>query len=102
MPITRTTTGFRYAAGEEPTYLQEHYGLEFDDNRDTSLNIGRVLREELEFVDSRADVGVQTADLLASGLRRCLRAGFEDNESIAALLGNLMLRPGHGVGRSAS
>lgn len=84
---------FRFPPGQEPTYLQEHYGLEFDDNRDTSLNIGQVLREDLEFVDSRADFGVQVADLLASGLRRCLRAQFADNEAIAALLGGLMVRP---------
>ena len=84
---------FRFPPGEEPTYLEDHYGIEMEEGRDRSLNIGQVLREDLQFVDSRADVGVQVADLLASGLRRCLRAQFEDNEAIAALLGGLMVRP---------
>lgn len=84
---------FRFPPGEEPTYLEDHYGIEMEEGRDRSLNIGQVLREDLEFVDSRADVGVQVADLLASGLRRCLRAQFEDNEAVAALLGGLMVRP---------
>lgn len=84
---------FRFPPGEEPTYLEDHHGIEMKEGRDRSLNIGQVLREDLEFVDSRADVGVQVADILASGLRRCLRAQFEDNEGVAALLGGLMVRP---------
>jgi hypothetical protein len=84
---------FRFPPGEEPTYLEDEYGLEMPEGRDRSLNIGMVLREDLEFVDSRSNHGVQVADLLASGLRRCLRAEFEDNEAVAALLGGLMVRP---------
>ena len=84
---------FRFPPGEEPTYLEDHYGVEMEEGRDRSLNIGQVLREDLEFVDSCADVGVQVADLLASGLRRCLRGQFKDNETVAALLGGLMVRP---------
>lgn len=45
----------------------------------------------LELVDSKADGGVQIADVIVSGIRNCLRGGFEDNERAARLLGSLMV-----------
>ena len=71
-----------------PGYLREVYGLEPSGR--PGINIGLVCREDREFVDSRRSLGVQVADLLASGLRRCLRRGFVDNERAARLLGGLM------------
>ena len=80
---------FEYARGTEPTYLQEDYGI--DQNTDApSLNIGFLMREDLQLVDSRDSWGVQIADLLAAGLRRTLRHQFNDNRRAASLLGRLM------------
>jgi hypothetical protein len=50
--------------------------------------------DDLEFVDSRTDEGVQIADLVASGIRGCLRNAFQDNARAARLLGRLMRRAG--------
>ena len=43
-------------------------------------------------MDSKESVGIQSADLIVSGVRRCLRAGFSNNEKAAACLGKLMLQ----------
>lgn len=83
---------FYYPEGEEPTYLQDVYGIESRDADDRKLNIGQIIRENVEFVDSKANIGVQVADLLASGLRRCLRSNFERNDDVARLLGSLMVQ----------
>lgn len=74
-----------------PTYLRDTYGLEVGEG----FNVALVMHEDLAFVDSAEHVGVQLADLLASGLRRCLRGEFGDNRVAAAALGRLMVaRPG--------
>jgi hypothetical protein len=70
-----------------PVYLKETYGLEVGDG----FNITKVMHEDLRFVDSDQDEGVQIADLLASGLRRCLRGGFANNLAMADALGRLMV-----------
>ena len=54
--------------------------------------MGMVVRENLQFVDSKSNPGVQIADLLASGIRRCLRYEFTDNEAAASLLGQIMVQ----------
>lgn len=82
---------FNWAPEEKPTYLKETYGIEVDDE-DLGLNVGMVVRENLDFVDSKSNLGVQVADLLASGVRRCLRYEFSDNETAAVLLGRLMVQ----------
>ena len=79
---------FEYPEGSAPTYLQTVFGI--DVGRAIMTNIGQLIQEELKFVDSQRDHGVQIADLLASGLRRCLRGGFKDNQQAARLLGALM------------
>ncbi|WP_441295729.1 hypothetical protein [Pseudomonas umsongensis] len=43
----------------------------------------------MQFVDSKSDFGVQLADLLTSGLRRCLKKELNDNLRVAAFLGRL-------------
>jgi len=83
---------FYYPRGEEPTYLQDVYGIESNDADDRKLNIGQIVRENAEYVDSTANIGVQVADLLASGLRRCLRNNFDRNDDVARLLGSLMVQ----------
>jgi hypothetical protein len=47
--------------------------------------------DDLDFVDSM-DLGVQIADLIASGIGACLRNRLRDNERGAQLLGRLMRR----------
>jgi len=83
---------FYFPEGEEPTYLQDVYGIESNDADDRKLNIGQIVREDTDFVDSKAHLGVQVADLLVSGLRRCLRNSFNRNDDVARLLGSLMVQ----------
>jgi hypothetical protein len=45
----------------------------------------------MSFPDSKMELSVQIADLLASGVRRCLRSEFANNNIAAKLLGSLML-----------
>jgi len=82
---------FNWAADEKPTYLRDTYGIEVNDD-ELALNVGMLVRENLEFVDSKSNEGVQIADLLASGIRRCLRHEFSENERAASLLGRLMVQ----------
>jgi len=79
---------FIYAEGQAPTYLKSQYGIEVN----SGINIGKLIREDLRFEDSQVNQGVQIADLLASGLRRCLRSGFSENRKAAYLLGKLMVQ----------
>lgn len=81
---------FNYPKGKEPTYLQDHYGVEYLGGYLT--NIGQVVREDFELVDSAICAGVQVADLLSSGLRRLLRGGFSNPEIVARLLGSNMVQ----------
>ena len=81
---------FEYAPGEAPTYLQDDYGIET--TPDMGVNLGMMIREDFRFQDSLQSAGVQVADLLNSGLRRCLRGGFEDNTAAASLLGALLVQ----------
>lgn len=82
---------FDYSEESRPRYLRETYGLDVDDEKRVT-NIGLLIREDLEFVDSKQNIGVQVADLLASGIRRCLRQEFSNNELAAHLLGRLMVQ----------
>ena len=86
---------FYFPKDEEPTYLQDEYGIESQDEDDRKLNIGKLVREDVEFIDSKGNLRVQVADLLASGLRRCLRNSFNRNDEAASLLGTLMVQRTH-------
>lgn len=79
---------YTFANGDEPTYLKNDYGIEIDTS--DSTNIGKLIRENIKFENSNNNLGIQIADLLASGIRRCLRKDFKDNLLAAKLLGNLM------------
>ena len=82
---------FDYPEAESPTYLKDIYGIDIGD-KDLSLNIELLIREDFKFVDSKTNQGIQVADLLATGMRRCLRRGFTDNRKAAGLLGSLMVK----------
>jgi hypothetical protein len=83
-------SGFIYTRENAPNYLSEVYGLNV--NVEGSLDIGRILREDFAFCDSKASIGIQITDLLASGLRKVLRGKFTNIEEISALLGGLMVQ----------
>lgn len=84
---------FEYADGQEPAYLRDYYGIDMRGG----LNIGKLVHDNVAFPDSKRDLGVQIADLLASGIRRCLRGKFTNNEQIAGLLGILMIQNAYDV-----
>jgi hypothetical protein len=83
---------YDFSEAEKPTYLKDHYSIEV--NMSNVLDIKKLIREDLQFVDSKTDFGIQLADLLTAGLRRCLRQGFKDNLRAAAFLGRLMVNRG--------
>ena len=82
---------FDYPEGETPTYLKTAYGIDIGD-RGPPLNIGQLIHEDFNFVDSMANQGVQVADLIATGIRHCLRMKFTNNQEAARLLGRLMVQ----------
>jgi len=80
---------YYYKKGEAPKYLKNIYGIDADEG----LNIQKIIRDDLEFVDSKRSHGVQAIDLIVSGIRRCFRLEFSDNQRAAELLGKLMTTP---------
>jgi len=74
--------------GEEPDWLPT---LKPGRGR---INAGKIWREDLDFVDSKRVLGVQAADLIASGLYGVLRGNLQQNDRAERLLGSLMV--GHG------
>ena len=81
---------FVYTKENAPKYLNECYGLDVDVA--DSLNVGKIMRDNLSFSDSKEYIGIQIADLLASGLRRALRGQFERLDDVSKLLGRLMVQ----------
>jgi hypothetical protein len=71
-------------------YLKEGYGIEIESV--DAINIHKIVRGNIRFMDSRRSAGIQAADLIASGVRRCLRREFANNEAAARALGALMLQ----------
>lgn len=92
-------TGFDYSRmsqyefedGKAPEYLKQDYGIEVE----SALNIQKLIRGNIKFMDSADSLGIQTADLVVSGIRRCLRKQFSKNDTAATLLGKLMLQAKH-------
>ncbi|WP_044617951.1 DUF3800 domain-containing protein [Gynuella sunshinyii] len=78
---------FIYSDGEVPEYIEEAYGKKLS----SGVNIGKMIRDDIDFPNSKLDMSVQIADLLAAGIRRCLRLEFSDNSMASKLLGRLML-----------
>lgn len=81
---------YEYAPDEMPTYLYDDYGINL--RGEGGLNLQKIIRENLMFEDSRTSAGIQAVDLIVSGIRRCLRGEFLDNEKIAGLIGRLMVQ----------
>lgn len=79
---------YEFPEGKAPDFLETEYGIKVE----RAIDIGKLIRDDLKFVDSKASVGIQVADLLASGIRRVLRGGFKDNEAMARALGRLTLQ----------
>lgn len=88
--------GFNYSAmkayefedRKAPAYLQTDYGMPAMEG----FNIQKMIRGNLEFADSKQLDGLQAVDLIASGLRRLLRASFKDNLGVARALGRLFVQ----------
>lgn len=57
-----------------------------------AFDIQKIIRDDIQFIDSKSSSGVQVADLLASGLRRLLRLEFYDNQLVAKSFGKLLLQ----------
>ncbi|EJE3289520.1 DUF3800 domain-containing protein [Vibrio alginolyticus] len=80
---------FMYGEGELPDYLIERFPNLVNE---VGLNIQKIIRDDIKFVDSKKYDSVQIVDLLASGLRRLLRHEFSNNEQAARLLGELFVQ----------
>lgn len=81
---------FIYDDQNAPTYLRDAYG--FDVNPAGGLNIGKVLRTDIDFPESSTEAGLQAVDLLASGIGRLLRGRISENPIAASLLGSIMVQ----------
>jgi hypothetical protein len=57
-----------------------------------AFDIQKIIRDDIQFIDSKSSSGVQVADLLASGLRRLLRLEFNNNSLVAKSFGKLLLQ----------
>jgi Protein of unknown function (DUF3800) len=79
---------YEIPADDYPQYLQEEFGHE----PQSAVNIGKLIREDMKFPDSKDDLTVQIADLLAAGIRRSLRGKFTDGRAAAKLLGQLTIQ----------
>ena len=78
---------FIYSEDEVPGYLEEAYGKKLEDG----VNLGKMIRDDMDFPNSKLDLSVQIADLLAAGIRKCLRSEFTNNALASRMLGRLML-----------
>lgn len=88
----RAMKAYEFEDGKAPEYLQTEYGLPEMEG----FNIQKMVRGNLEFVDSESLDGVQAVDLIASGLRRLLRERFSDNIAMARALGSLFIQAKRG------
>lgn len=79
---------YEFEDGKTPDYLKEVYGIEVR----TGINIQKLIRCNIKFMDSLDSPGIQAVDLVVSGIRRCLRRQFSDNDKAASTLGRLMLQ----------
>jgi len=84
----RAMKAYEFEDGKAPEYLQTEYGLPEMEG----FNVQKMVRGNLEFVDSESLDGVQAVDLIASGLRRLLRGSFSDNICMARALGRLFVQ----------
>lgn len=83
---------YEFELGKGADYLQTVHGFPDMD----SLNLQKIIRGNMEFVDSKSLDGVQAVDLIASGLRRLLRGEFSDNKGVARGLSRLFVQAQRG------
>lgn len=88
----RAMKAYEFEDGKAPDYLQTDYGLPDMEG----FNIQKMVRGNIEFIDSKSLIGIQAVDLIASGLRRLLRGGFSDNVGMACALGSLFIQAKRG------
>jgi len=81
---------FAFDKDSAPHHLNETYKLGVEVVG--SLNISKILKNNMQFVNSATSTGVQVADLLVSGIRRALRGQFKNQVAVARLLGRLMVQ----------
>jgi hypothetical protein len=84
-------TQYELPKGKPPEYLKDDYGIEVDHGFD----VQKLIRGNIRFLDSKESTGIQASDIIVSGIRRCLRGGFSNNEIVATKLGKLMLQAAH-------
>ena len=77
---------------EVPDYLAEKVP---EMKNETGFDVQKIVRENIDFVDSKQSEGVQISDLLASGMRRLLRQEFDDNQRVASEIAKLMVQEEH-------
>jgi hypothetical protein len=82
---------YEFPDGKPPEYLKENYGIDVKD----AFDIQKLVRGNMKFMDSKDSTGIQAVDLIVSGIRRCLRGEFANNELAAVCLGRLMLQAVH-------
>lgn len=82
---------YEFPDGKPPEYLKESYGIEVKN----AFDIQKLVRGNMKFMDSKDSTGIQAVDLVVSGIRRCLRGEFANNELAAICLGRLMLQAVH-------
>lgn len=78
--------------GDIPDYLVDKFPHL---KNEEGFDIQKIVRKDIEFIDSKSYPGIQIVDLLASGLRRLLRLEFKNNEMLARFLGGLMIQDAH-------
>ena len=81
-------TQYELPNGKPHDYLKEIYGIEVEN----AFDIQKLVRGNMKFMDSKDCLGIQAADLIVSGIRRCLREEFINNDVAAICLGKLMLQ----------
>ncbi len=84
---------YMFAPGQAPTYLKDTYGI--DVSADGGLDVQKLIRGNIAFIHSKDSAGIQPVDLIVSGIRKCLRKRFRDNELIASRLGALIVQAMH-------
>lgn len=84
---------YEFEDGKAQDYLQTGYRLPSIN----AIDIQKIIRGNIEFVDSKSIDGVQAVDLLASGLRRLLRGQFSDSTGIAHAIGRLTMENRRGL-----
>jgi len=88
----RPMAKYMYKKGDIPDYLVNKFPHLKDKE---GFDIQKIVRKDIEFIDSKSYPGIQIIDLLASGLRRLLKQEYKNNEIVAQFLGGLMIQETH-------